>query len=79
MRSKPTCLDQCMFNAYDDNMHLPMGIYPSCDGSRILRVRGYMEMCSTCNLVDVQMMHGIYINDRCPDAHHNVYDIHCLL
>ena len=38
-----------------------------------------MEMCSTCNLVDVQMMHGIYINDRCPDAHHNVSDIHDLL
>ena len=30
-------------------------------GSRILRVRGYMEMHSMCNLVDVQMMHGIYI------------------
>ena len=38
-----------------------------------------MEMRSTCNLVDVQMMHGIYINDRHPDAHRNVYDIHCLL
>ena len=62
-----------------DNMHLPMGIYPSCDGSRILRVRGYMEMHSTCNLVDVQTMCRIYINDRHPDAHCNVYDIHCFL
>ena len=42
-------------------MHLPMSIYPSCDGPRILRVRGYMEMHSTCNLVDVQTMCGIYI------------------
>ena len=25
------------------------------------KVRGYMEMHSTCNLVNVQMMHGIYI------------------
>ena len=32
-----------------------------------------------CNLVDVQMMCGIYINDRHPDAHRNIYDIHCLL
>ena len=38
-----------------------MSIYPSCDGPRILKVRGYMEMRSTCNLVDVQMMCGIYI------------------
>ena len=28
---------------------------------RIHSVRGYMEMHSMCNLVDVQMMHGIYI------------------
>ena len=28
---------------------------------RKLRVRGYVEMCSTCNLVNVQTMHGIYI------------------
>ena len=44
-----------------DNMHLPMSIYPSRNGPRILRVRGYMEMHSMCNLVDVQMMCGIYI------------------
>ena len=46
------------------------------NGSRILRVRGYMEMRSMCNLVNVQTMHRIYINDRCPDAHRNVYNIH---
>ena len=60
---------------YYDITHLLTGIYPSYDGSRILRVRGYMEMLSTCNLVNVQMMHGIYINNRHPDAHHEVYDI----
>ena len=37
----------------------------------MLRVRGYMEMRFTCNLVNVQTMHGIY-NYRHPDAHHNV-------
>ena len=36
-------------------------IYPSYDGSRILRVRDYMEMPSTCSLVNMQMMHGIYV------------------
>ena len=25
------------------------------------KVRGYMEMRFTCNLVDMQMMHGIYM------------------
>ena len=61
-------LSQCMFYIVVtgcDYMDLPMGIYPSlCSRilrDRILRVRGYMEMCSTCNLVDVQTMHGIYI------------------
>ena len=36
-------------------------IYPSCNGPRMLRVRGYMEMRSTCNLVNLQMMHRMYI------------------
>ena len=56
-----------------------MSIYPSCDGPRILRVRGYMEMRSTCNLVDMQMMCGIYIYiNRHPDAHCNIYVDHSL-
>ena len=31
------------------------------NGYRMLRVRGYMEMPSMCNLINVQMMHVIYI------------------
>ena len=26
------------------------------------KVRGYMEIRSTCNLVNVQTMHGIYVH-----------------
>ena len=58
--SNPAWLSQCMFQHSWDNTHLPMGIYPSCNGPRIVRVKGYMEMHFTCNLVDVQMMHRIY-------------------
>ena len=46
---------------------------------RILKVMGYMEMCSTCNLVNMQIMCGIYIKCRHPYAHHNVSDIHDFL
>ena len=62
-------------------MHLPMSIYPSCNGPRILKVKGYMEMRSTCNLVDVQTADArdLYIYmDRHLDAHHNEYVNHSL-
>ena len=40
---------------------LPISIHHSM-AMEYSKVRGYMEMHSTCNLVDVQMMHGIYMH-----------------
>ena len=55
--SNPVWLSQCMFQHSWDNTHLPMSIYTSCNGPRILRVRGYMEMRSTCwqNLITIAL------------------------
>ena len=52
-----------------DYIHLPVGIYPSCIAMALeylgieYLVLGvtWLEMRSTCNLVDMQMMHRIYI------------------
>ena len=53
-----------MFNieiTYCVDMHLLWASIHFSNGYRMLRVRGYMEMSFTCNLVNVQTMHRIHI------------------